>query len=343
MWDVVRPHDCFFKELLDRPTAIAELLRLFLKPEILRLLDLTHPELVDVDWVDAELREHFADRLYRVGVLNLPSADGVQPAASCEMFLCLLFEHKSHTEEFVALQVLRYMVQHWTRWHTEHNHQPLPVIIPLVLYHGTARWRTPLEFESLFGQIPQPLEHFVPKFAYVLLDLSQVDDREIQGTTEVHAGLRLMKWILRPGLEERLTEILKLLDPDRPTAVEYLKTILQYVSTVKEWSTAEFRTVIENAYPHRSGSIMPTLAQQWIEQGREEGRVEGREEERMEARQRLLRLANTLISKKFGGQCLSAAQNNRLQTLTMDQLTDLNASLFEFQQVTELVNWLQNQ
>lgn len=79
------------------------------------------------------------------------------------MWLCTLFEHKSHTEQFVLPQVLRYMVQYWSHWHKAHPTEALPVIIPLVLYHGPENWWVPLNMHALFGQSSIPLQRYVPE------------------------------------------------------------------------------------------------------------------------------------------------------------------------------------
>jgi hypothetical protein len=54
---------------------------------------------------------------------------------------------------------------------------PLPMVLPLVLYHGKARWRIPWSFSSLFAA-PEVLKPYVPEFTYLLTDLSRFSDDE---------------------------------------------------------------------------------------------------------------------------------------------------------------------
>lgn len=96
------PHDAYFKATFGRPTAAAEFLRHYLPPEIVRLLDLTRLELEKDTFVDARLRRHFSDLLYRVGLL-----------AGGEAFIYFLLEHKSAPDEWTILQLLRYLAQAW--------------------------------------------------------------------------------------------------------------------------------------------------------------------------------------------------------------------------------------
>jgi len=98
------PHDRFFKKVFGRGNVAAELLRCYLPPEIVSLLDLSRVELDADAFVDDKLREHFSDLLYRVG---LQSGD--------EAFVQVLIEHKSYSDKWVHLQTLRYQTLEWER------------------------------------------------------------------------------------------------------------------------------------------------------------------------------------------------------------------------------------
>ena len=49
----------------------------------------------------------------------------------------------------MLFRLLRYMVRIWERWWKAHpDAQRLPLLIPIVLYHGAERWSAPLAFED---------------------------------------------------------------------------------------------------------------------------------------------------------------------------------------------------
>jgi hypothetical protein len=72
----------------------------------------------------------------------------------------------------VALDLLRYLVRIWDFLGKQGGRVPLPVVLPLVLYHGKARWRISWSFSSLFAA-PEVLKPYVPEFTYLLTDLSR--------------------------------------------------------------------------------------------------------------------------------------------------------------------------
>jgi predicted transposase YdaD len=118
------PHDRFFKEVFGRQETARDFLANYLPPNAAEALDLLNLELVKDSFVDSKLREYFSDVLYHVG---LKRGEGA--------FVYVLFEHKSAPDEWVAFQLLRYMVRIWEA-ELEKKVRKLIPIVPLVLYHG---------------------------------------------------------------------------------------------------------------------------------------------------------------------------------------------------------------
>jgi len=128
--EITNPHDRFFKELLARPEAAADFLANYLPSDIVAALDLSAPELAKDSFIDEDLRQHFSDLLYRVRLKGGGDA-----------FVYVLFEHKSAPDKWTAFQLLRYEVK---IWETERRKgtESLPLIFPLVFYHGQERWES---------------------------------------------------------------------------------------------------------------------------------------------------------------------------------------------------------
>jgi len=127
MSELANPHDKFFKEALTQPGAAADFLRHYLPTDVATLLDLTELRLVKDSFVDETLQEHFSDLLYEVRLLDGRDA-----------YVYVLFEHKSYADPLAAFQVLRYMVRVWD-YGLRQRAQLWP-IVPVVVYHGAARW-----------------------------------------------------------------------------------------------------------------------------------------------------------------------------------------------------------
>lgn len=142
MKQVPNPHDTFFKRTFARLEVAAEFLRHYLPAEVAGLLDLTQLTLEKDSFVDAKLRQHFSDLLYRVGLKEGGAA-----------YVYILLEHKSAPEEWVALQLLRYLAQAWEQLRRAGSAR-LPLIIPVVCYHGAVPWRVGLRLRDLSRRWP---------------------------------------------------------------------------------------------------------------------------------------------------------------------------------------------
>ena len=95
-----------------------------------------------------------------------------------EAYILILLEHKSTPDERVALQVLRYSVLKWDRMAL-----PLPLIIPVVVYHGAKPWSIGKKLSDLFGQFSgsRIWRRYLADFEYHLCDLSKFRDEELEG------------------------------------------------------------------------------------------------------------------------------------------------------------------
>jgi len=65
MADLPNPHDAFFKELLARPETARDFAAHYLPPAVAAALDLSTLAPTRDSFVDAELRAHYSDLLFR--------------------------------------------------------------------------------------------------------------------------------------------------------------------------------------------------------------------------------------------------------------------------------------
>ncbi len=215
------PHDKFFKQSFSHLDLAAEFMRWYLPPDVAAALDLSRLRLEKDSFVDPKLREHFSDLLFEVGLVG----DGAA-------FVCLLLEHKSKPDEWVALQLLRYMTPAWQAMH-ERGLEKLPLIIPVVIYHGAERWRVDEHFSALLNMehLPEALRQYALDFKYYLCDLSKFKDGEVIAQAGLPATLQLMKHIFMSDLKPQLPQIfdtfVKQVSPTE--AAERLRTMVLYV------------------------------------------------------------------------------------------------------------------
>jgi predicted transposase/invertase (TIGR01784 family) len=266
MSQLSNPHDKFFKATFSRPEIVTSFLEEYLPPAVVNALNLETLELQKDSFIAPDLQEYFSDLLYRT-----QAKDG-----ETDVYIYLLLEHKSWVERLTPLQLLEYIVQ-IMKEAVKQGEKKLPPVIPLVVYHGRQEWRISQDFADLF-EGPEALRPYWPAFHYELLDLVRYDDADIRGMALTQVGLLLLKYIYDPDLFEQVPSIFSLFKDlmKVQTAVEYLETALIYLSTTSErFTSSDMKKAIEATKSRQGDRLMPTLAEQWIEEGKEDGRIQG--------------------------------------------------------------------
>ena len=253
---VQNPHDRFFRESFGRVHIARNYLEEYLPQPVLDLLDLDTLALQEGTFIDEMMQEHLTDLLYQV-----------QLQAGGTASIYLLFEHKSYPDALVALQLLRYMVGQWQQQVKER--MPLTPVIPLVIYHGERPWQVANEFATLLD-VPEVLRPYQPDFHYHLSDFSHLSDETIRGEIWLRVSLSVLRAIFDPRLRYQLDGLVRLMFQlyGQQTGVEYIRTILYYLSDATEKVTrAELEQVIRQQ--GREGErVMATIAQEYIQLGR---------------------------------------------------------------------------
>jgi predicted transposase/invertase (TIGR01784 family) len=307
---VDKPHDALFRWTFSDPERARAELAAVLPPALAAGVDWPTLELVSVGSTDRMLKRFDVDLLYSVRL-------GTKPA-----FFYLLFEHQSSVDALMPLRLLGYLTR-TLEWYARKKGSgkaalPLPLVIPLVLYHGESGWSAATEFEALFDSelLADPaVAALVPHFRFVLDDLSRLSDAELERRgLDLVAALTL--WALRDsrrslgrlrGSFANWGSALDDLNLQGYPGEEALRRIFGYILQVNHELTPEaLRELLGRLKPETQESIM-TLAQQFKAEGRAEGRAEGE-------RQLLLRQ----LALKFGP--LPDAVRQRIDAATEDDL-----------------------
>ena len=84
----------------------------------------------------------------------------------------------------MAFRLLRYQDRIWDRWREQQpKAKTLPMIIPIVMYHGVTPWPEPRSFDALLDIPPglrPAVDPYLVRFTYVLHDLSKISDDELR-------------------------------------------------------------------------------------------------------------------------------------------------------------------
>ncbi|REG26159.1 putative transposase/invertase (TIGR01784 family) [Archangium gephyra] len=270
------PHDLFVRYTFGQPERAAAELRAALPPQVVSQVDWSTLRREPGSVVDPELRETQSDLLFSARL------SGGRP-----LLFYLLMEHQSRVDRWMALRMLRYVVRQLEHWRKANpGSARLPVVIPLVMYHGPdGTWSAPQRVEELFD-VPDEAEAqegwraLVPRFEYLLDDLTAERAEALMARPGPPLA-RLALLVLRYGRTEELTERL----PDwaalfaqvhaDPHGDEQLGLIVRYLlqvgdRTIREAIGQVLHSVMET---HRAEELMRTYGEELIEQGRQQGLV----------------------------------------------------------------------
>ncbi len=333
MSDVQHPHDRFAKETISRRESAQSLVREYLPQDVVELLDISTLKPARGSWVDANLKEYFADCLFHCEWAEKQR----RRTSKYQIFVLLLIEHKSEPDGKVRLQLLQYQQQCWTE-HLKHGKLPLPIVIPLVLYHGKSVWRDSCQFADQFGEIPAALLRFVPQFEYRLLDISAQSDTEIAGDPWTRVALNLLHWAYQPdeAFQAELPNLLAQLPLELATQLKSMEPIFQYLASTRMLNAEQLGAALHQAFPEGED-----LVKSFVEEARQEGRAEGLEkglEQGLE--QGRAAMALQFLRRKFGHEAIGKTLASRIEKLPLADLEQLGDKIFDFETRADLQRWL---
>ena len=260
--DISSPHDVFFKNMMGRVEIARMYIEHYLPVEITSWMDMNTLQVDTEGYVDDHLKECFSDVVATVQLTDGQLAD-----------IYILFEHKSGLDKLTRLQVLKYMVQKWSKWIKDREQFDgyLPIVIPVVVYHGIGKWNYSREFSDLFRLPSNDFRLFIPGFEHILHDISNIDEDTFRASVEIRIFFLLLKYIFRPELSHKLPEILPLLhelkDKDRIT--EYLPVIIKYILKAGKVSLDEIKGAVKSL--PKGEETVKTTADQLIQEGMNQG------------------------------------------------------------------------
>ncbi|AFA49430.1 Rpn family recombination-promoting nuclease/putative transposase [Acetobacterium woodii] len=327
---IQNPHDKFFKEIFSNPLVARDFIENYLPEPILKIVDLNELEIQNGSHVDEELSELFSDMLFRT---KINQRDG---------YLYFLFEHKSYLDRMVALQLLTYMVRIWNQKVNRENDTHIPVIIPLVIYHGKTQWKMGSMLSDLimdFDTLPEEVKQLTPDYRYQLYDLSHFSDEEIKGNAELTIALSIFRDVFTKNSQEFLETIFKAaraLDEleEKETGIQYFETCMRYILTSgPQLSKDQLNTVIKQlAVTYKEGSeVTMTLAEVLREEGFEEGIEKGKKDS-------LSDLAVNRLARKFG--IMPAEYQKKIAELDLKMMELLNYEIDNFSSIEDVKKFL---
>ncbi len=226
MVELTSAHDKFISKNLEYPGVASGIVKKSLPVSITQYLDLNSLKMVKDTFIDEKLKEYFSDKLFKLDYID----DGWG-------YIYFLIEHKSQPDFFTSYQTLKYRIRIWDNVFKENKVQikkakdiekknkennennivskvkpikSLPLIIPVVLYHGLTKWSVPHNFKFLIDpKRPPDTDRYIPDCEYKLFDLSDFNDDEFTGTVHYQVTMLLLKNISHDDIKKKFTGILR--------------------------------------------------------------------------------------------------------------------------------------
>ncbi|HOQ40108.1 MAG TPA: Rpn family recombination-promoting nuclease/putative transposase [Fervidobacterium sp.] len=291
MSDLATPHDAFFKVTFGDKDVAQDFLKHYLPAQIASAVDLNYLTKENNSFVDERFKESFTDMLYKT---KINGEDG---------YIYFLFEHKSYQDPLVILQLLRYILRIWEEKY-DRKTKKLPIIIPMVIYHGESKWNVQTKLINLIkgiDRLPEETKKYIPVYEYELYDLSPFGQVVIVGLALTKVVLEVMQLVMitdTKKFDEAMKKVLEdIAQLPEDKFERFVEACITYILSVRD--DVDIGTIEKESreiLSERSDVIM-SVAEKLRNEGRLEGRLEGEAEGRRKGKIEFV-LKN--LSKKFG-------------------------------------------
>ena len=213
----------------------------------------------------------------------------------------------------------------------------LPLIVPVVLFHGVEGWSAATHFRDLL-RLPlgysRKLLSFIPDFRLHVEDLSSVPDDELQGEALARMALLLLKHAFTGKLWAQWTQsvhTLKLI-LRASNGLDAIKALIRYSTELSQPSVdlkpTQIKAFIQQNLGTPAMQSYETLAQQLTNQGIQQGIQQGQQQGQRSVVRRLL-------ERRFGP--LSSEAEQRLQQADATTLESWVDRIFQAQTLEDVV------
>lgn len=286
------PHDALFKAAFSKVRHARGLLRVLVPKPLGR----------KIEWATLRLESGIAVGDEDLGEQRMDLVYSVR-ARKRRVLLYVLAEHQSKIDLWMAFRLLCYLVAIWKGYRAQHPRaKRLPPIVPLVVHHSPAGWTAPVAFEELLdadAELLDALGAHVPRFRFVLDDLSSQTDEDLQARTQMTAGGRVAILSLKHGRDQVAVRI-RVLSPDgrAPAARDVLASVLRYILETSRAEPATLRELLARQVGRETAEEIMTTAEMLRREGEARGKVQGKREALLLLlRQRFGRLPGLVVAR----------------------------------------------
>jgi len=254
------PHDRLFKTAMSDIRVAQDFFEHYLPASIRALADLDSLEICPNSYVDQALALTSSDVLYKATIANETS------------YLFLLCEHQSSVDHFMPFRVWQYIVAIWRDHIKQTQAKTLPLVVPLVFYHGARPYDGARDIRDLI-QAPQALIEEILFKPFHLIDTHHIADETLREQHWAGVMAFVMKHIFARDCMtfiQPLLEMVRSLE-QKTGATDYIVALLNYLLEVG--NTGQLETLVDTLREGLSdrGDEVMSIAEMLREAGRKAG------------------------------------------------------------------------
>ena len=289
-------HDPAYKRLFAHADLIADLIRGFVREDWVADLDFGTLERVTECGVSDDLRERDDDILWRLRW------------GSKYLYVYILLEFQSRVDRFMAVRLLTYiglLYQNLADAGAIPPGDPLPPVLPLVLYNGEERWWARTSLADLGDpELPEALQRWQPQLRYLLIEERCHAELDLGAWRNLAAALFRLESSRNPAdLEAVVACLADWLDaPEQASLRRAFVVWLKQVLVPARLPDAEIANIVElQEMRSMLAERVKRWTEEWERQGMERGMERGMEQgiglgmQRGEAR-----LLRRQLERRFG-------------------------------------------
>ncbi|RQD63179.1 MAG: hypothetical protein D5R98_05670 [Desulfonatronovibrio sp. MSAO_Bac4] len=166
-------------------------------------------------------------------------------------------------DHLTKLQLLGYLNEAWQNKRKDE----LPIIIPVVFYHGKKKWNYSLEFSDMFKPPEEHYFKYIPKFEHILIEVPEINKKKVKSNIVLEVFNLTLEHIFYPDRRDRIYKAMELLFQGLQTeeAGEIFGVIVKYLLTATDLTPGE----VEEKVKHlpKGADTVRTTAEILEEQG----------------------------------------------------------------------------
>ncbi|NCN09138.1 MAG: Rpn family recombination-promoting nuclease/putative transposase [Leptospira sp.] len=301
------PHDLYVRRIFSGKEESIAFLEFTLPKDVCSILDLSNLEFVKENFIGEKQKESRTDILYQI-----PLKSG------SEIFVYLLFEHKSYYDPNIYTQLLKYLssIYEWQMKNLGHYYP----VLPFVFYHGERGWDLASNFLDAFHLTKETkiLSRYIPSFSFLLYKLNSVIDEFPKNLLSLRLYFRILRSIRKEHylFMEALRKTMRELSEEKTQwkKLEIMRTILEYIDRARKDSEKFYDIEIYEDVEEELMIYLEKIKQEGVEKGKLEGEKQGIAKGKLEKE-----IEDARLMKEEG---IALAVIQRVTGLTEEQLRE---------------------